>query len=164
MQPTPPTSGPPPWPPRPNPGPPWGQPPPPRPRPPWPPWPPRPDPWPPRPVPPIVIPPDGGRPVVGPYRRELALTVTETGRTRRARLGCAPIYGTHPRAADACGVLSRAQGDPALIRLPWRGCPQYYDAVTATATGLWNGRQIRYSRTFSNRCELYAATGPVFAF
>ncbi|MGC5011445.1 SSI family serine proteinase inhibitor [Streptosporangium sp. DT93] len=110
-------------------------------------------------MPPIVVPP-----LIGPLQRELTLAVSERGGTRRVRLWCAPIRGTHPRPAEACGVLGRAQGDPASIRPPWRGCPQYYDAVTATATGTWDGRFIRYSRTFSNKCEMYAATGPVFAF
>jgi len=131
--------------------PPWGQPIPP---------PPIPVPMPPRP--PIVPPPwpTAG----GPYAKHLTLTVSRIGRKRTIRLGCAPLYGMHPEGTQACSLLLRAQGDPARIRLPWRACPQYYDPIVVSATGTWNGRSIRYQRTFSNQCELRTATGPIFSF
>ncbi|MEU8035659.1 SSI family serine proteinase inhibitor [Streptosporangium sp. NPDC049078] len=170
---------PPPWPPRPIPTPPV----PPRPIPipiptqpiatppvPVPPWPtsiPRP-PWgqpiPPPPIP-APMPPRPPWPTAGgPYAKHLTLTVSRIGRTRTIRLGCTPLYGPHPEGSQACSLLLRAQGDPARIRLPWRACPQYYEPITVTATGTWNGRFIRYQRTFSNQCELRTATGPIFSF
>jgi hypothetical protein len=39
-----------------------------------------------------------------------------------------------------------------------------YDPVTASATGIWGDRFIRFQRTFGNACTLRAETGPVFAF
>jgi len=100
----------------------------------------------------------------GPYAKHLTLTVSRIGRKRTVRLGCAPVYGMHPQGAQACSLLLRAQGDPARVRLPWRACPQYYDPITVSATGTWNGRLIRYQRTFSNQCELRTATGTIFSF
>ncbi|MFF3438833.1 SSI family serine proteinase inhibitor [Streptosporangium sp. NPDC002721] len=132
--------------------PPWGQP-----IPPWPiPIPPRPIPIPPRP------PFDG--PTFGPNTKRLTLTVTHRGRTRTVRLGCMPLSGAHPYGAQACMLLGRARGNPAYIRLPWAACPRHYDPITVSAHGIWNGRYIRYQRTFSNYCELRAATGAVFSF
>ncbi|MEU8385504.1 SSI family serine proteinase inhibitor [Streptosporangium sp. NPDC048865] len=171
---------PPPWPPRPEPAftprprptleppdpdLPWVRPIPPRPTlPPGPPWgkpiPPRPIPIPPRP--PIGDPPWGPT-IDGPRAKRLTLTVSWQGRVRTIRLGCNPVYGTHPYAAQACALLGRAQGNPAYIRLPWVGCPRQYDPVTVSATGTWNGRPVRYRRTFTNQCEVRAATGAVFS-
>lgn len=180
-QPTPPRPLPPrPLPPRPiPPRPPWGQPIPPRPipippplppRPPRPPWgepiPPRPIPIPPRPpivTPPIVAPPWGPS-IGGPYAKHLTLTIEKQGRTRTVRLGCAPVYGSHPRGPEACALLGRAQGNPIYVRLPFTACPLHYDPVTVSATGTWNGRYVRYRRTFSNQCALRAATGAIFSF
>ncbi|WP_436760609.1 SSI family serine proteinase inhibitor [Streptosporangium sp. V21-05] len=100
----------------------------------------------------------------GPYARRLTLTVEKYGRVRTVRLGCTPTYGTHPRGPEACVMLSRAQGDPAYVRLPWVGCSQQYDPVSVSADGTWNDHYIRYRRTFDNPCELRAATGAIFAF
>ncbi|MGS2641731.1 SSI family serine proteinase inhibitor [Streptosporangium sp. LJ11] len=166
-----PTVDPPPWPPRPphplpprpNPGPPipdppWVRPTPPRPTPPRPPWG---QPIPPRP--PVVTPPWGPT-IDGPYPKRLTLTVSRMGRTRTVRLACAPMYGMHPRGPEACALLSRVQGNPTYLRLPWAACPRYHDPVTVSATGTWNGRFVQYRRTFSNQCELRAATGAIFSF
>ncbi|MER5649513.1 SSI family serine proteinase inhibitor [Streptosporangium sp. NPDC002524] len=100
----------------------------------------------------------------GPYSRRLTLTVERQGRARTVRLACVPTYGTHPRGPEACALLGRAQGNPAYVRLPWVACPRHYDPVSASADGTWNDHYIRYRRTFSNQCELRAATGAIFDF
>ena len=84
---------------------------------------------------------------------------------RRVLLQCDPPGGTHPNSERACEVLEEAEGDPADL-VPSRGvmCTLQYDPVTASATGIWNDRFIRFERTFGNACSLWAETGPVFAF
>ncbi|MFI6451195.1 SSI family serine proteinase inhibitor [Streptosporangium amethystogenes] len=99
-----------------------------------------------------------------PLGRDLSLTVAGRAGTRSVQLSCAPVFGTHPRAADACAALYPAQGDPARVRPTWMGCVRVYDPVTASATGTWDGQYIQYRRTFSNECDMHAATGPVFEF
>ncbi|MFB9678002.1 SSI family serine proteinase inhibitor [Streptosporangium vulgare] len=108
--------------------------------------------------------PPWGPSIGGPFAKHLTLTIEKQGRTRTARLACTPVYGTHPRGPEACELLSRARGNPAYVRLPFMACPRYYDPVTVSATGTWNGRYIRYRQTFSNQCELRAATGAIFSF
>ncbi|MEV6862233.1 SSI family serine proteinase inhibitor [Streptosporangium subroseum] len=138
----------------PHPGPTW-RPDPPHPGPTWRPDPPRP-PWPPHPGP------------TQSWPKELTLTVVKTAvppfRPRVVRLRCDPPYGSHPRAAEACSVLNRAQGDPDRIRARQEFCRRDYDPVKATATGVWNRRPIRYERTFSNSCVMRNETGVVFSF
>ncbi|MFJ2030909.1 SSI family serine proteinase inhibitor [Streptosporangium sp. NPDC087985] len=162
-----------PIPPRPRPIPPRPRPIPPRPLPPWPypgwpqgyPLPPYPYPIPPRPIPPLPYPGPIGQPAV----QELLLTVTRTvgpqSGTRSVRLGCSPPRGTHPRAFEACAELTPAQGNPAAVA-PIIGvfCSQLYEPVRATANGVWNGRYIRFDRTYSNPCMMHNATRDVFSF
>lgn len=84
---------------------------------------------------------------------------------RHALLACDPPRGTHPDAAGACAALIPVRGNPAaLTPLPDVVCTMQYDPVTVTAAGTWDGRFIRFERTYGNACSLYAATGPVFAF
>ncbi|MFF5212446.1 SSI family serine proteinase inhibitor [Streptosporangium sp. NPDC000396] len=84
---------------------------------------------------------------------------------RYALLGCEPTRGTHPGAPDACRALLSVNGDPAALRPPpGLACTMQYDPITVTATGVWQGRLIRYERTFGNACSLRGATGPVFTF
>ncbi|MCO1580795.1 SSI family serine proteinase inhibitor [Crossiella sp. SN42] len=82
----------------------------------------------------------------------------------RRTLTCQPPGGDHPRAAAACADLTRANGD--LARLPGDpahpGCPRDYRPVTVTARGHWQGRPVRFQRTYPNQCVLTASTGPVF--
>ncbi|MGW3103538.1 SSI family serine proteinase inhibitor [Streptomyces sp. NPDC001100] len=96
----------------------------------------------------------------------LYLTVTRgDGRssdTRGTLLLCDPPQG-HAHAAEACAELAAAGGD--IDAVPARSvlCPMIYAPVTAHARGEWKGRQVDYTRTFSNRCVLGARTGDVFA-
>ncbi|MFC7647984.1 SSI family serine proteinase inhibitor [Streptosporangium lutulentum] len=84
---------------------------------------------------------------------------------RYALLQCDPPRGTHSDPEWACEVLEEVGGHPADLK-PRRevACTLQYDPVTVSATGIWNGRFIRFERTYGNTCMLLAETGPVFAF
>ncbi|MFE2417486.1 SSI family serine proteinase inhibitor [Streptomyces hokutonensis] len=96
----------------------------------------------------------------------LYLTVTRgdsrSSDTRGTLLLCDPPQG-HARAAEACAELAAAGGDIDAIPAAGVFCPMVYAPVTAHARGEWKGRQVDYTRTFSNRCVLAARTGDVFA-
>ncbi|MEU9290595.1 SSI family serine proteinase inhibitor [Streptomyces sp. NPDC048275] len=78
-------------------------------------------------------------------------------------LHCDPPRG-HSHAAEACKELAAADGDIARIPVkPDVVCSMIYAPVTASASGEWGGRQVEYSRTFSNSCVMDAETGSVFA-
>jgi hypothetical protein len=83
----------------------------------------------------------------------------------RVLLRCDPPGGTHSDPERACEALEEVGGNPAGLR-PRREvfCTLQYDPVTASATGIWGDRAIRFERTFGNSCLLWAETGPVFAF
>ncbi|MBC7269953.1 MAG: serine protease [Streptomyces sp.] len=87
---------------------------------------------------------------------------TQSGATHGTLLLCDPPQG-HARATEACDQLTTANGD--IDRIPLRDgyCAMVYAPVTARARGQWDGRPVDYRRTFSNRCELGARTGAVFA-
>ncbi|WP_406453053.1 subtilase-type protease inhibitor [Streptomyces sp. NBC_01622] len=96
----------------------------------------------------------------------LYLTVTRgdsrSSDTRGTLLLCDPPQG-HTHAAEACAELSAVGGDIDAIPARSEFCPMIYAPVTAHARGGWKGRQVDYTRTFSNRCVLAARTGDVFA-
>ena len=96
----------------------------------------------------------------------LYLTVTRgdsrSSDTRGTLLLCDPPQG-HARAAEACAELAAAGGDIDAVPAAGVFCPMVYAPVTAHARGEWKGRQVDYTRTFSNRCVLAARTGDVFA-
>ncbi|MFD9394542.1 SSI family serine proteinase inhibitor [Streptomyces sp. NPDC060000] len=97
----------------------------------------------------------------------LQLTVTRgdsrSSDTRGTLLLCDPPQG-HSRAAEACDVLARADGNvDALTGDGSRVCALVYAPVTVRAQGRWNGRPVDYQHTFSNDCEREALTGAVFA-
>jgi hypothetical protein len=132
------------------------------------------DPFSERPVPPYPDHPVENGPVSSavespPTMKTLTLTVAKGERSApvvgHALLQCDPPGGTHPDPEWACEVLEEVGGDPADL-VPPRGviCTLQYDPVTASATGIWNDRSIRFERTFGNACSLWAETGPVFAF
>ncbi|WP_369249917.1 subtilase-type protease inhibitor [Streptomyces sp. R41] len=96
----------------------------------------------------------------------LDLTVTpgdaHSSGTPGTLLFCDPPLG-HPHAAQACEELRAAGGD--ISRIPPRAdalCPMIYAPVTASAKGVWDGRRVAYTHTFSNSCVMAAATGAVF--
>ncbi|WP_327318529.1 SSI family serine proteinase inhibitor [Streptomyces sp. NBC_01235] len=83
--------------------------------------------------------------------------------THGTLLLCDPPEG-HSRAAEACDVLARADGDVnAVAKDGSRVCALVYAPVTVRAQGRWNGRPVDYRRTFGNDCEREALTGAVFA-
>lgn len=62
-------------------------------------------------------------------------------------------------------MLVPAHGNPAMVSYPSGVfCSRVYDPVRATATGVWNGRYVRFEQTYSNPCMMRRATGPVFWF
>jgi hypothetical protein len=82
--------------------------------------------------------------------------------TRGTLLLCDPPHG-HAHAAEACAELDAAGGD--IDAIPPKGvfCPMIYAPVTTHARGMWNGRPVDYTKTFSNACVMAARTGDVFA-
>ncbi|MFF4349635.1 SSI family serine proteinase inhibitor [Streptomyces sp. NPDC001530] len=96
----------------------------------------------------------------------LYLTVTRgdvrSGDTRGTLLLCDPPQG-HPHAAQFCEELRAVKGD--ISRIPPRAdvlCPLVYAPVTASAQGVWDGRRVTYTHTFSNSCVMGAETGAAF--
>ncbi|OEJ28399.1 protease inhibitor protein [Streptomyces agglomeratus] len=88
---------------------------------------------------------------------------------RAVTLSCAPgPGGTHPAPEAACAELHRADGqfagliDPA----PRRTCTREWDPVVITAQGVWQGKQVSWSTTFGNRCQMEGglADAALFAF
>ncbi|WP_433252597.1 SSI family serine proteinase inhibitor [Streptosporangium sp. CA-135522] len=84
---------------------------------------------------------------------------------RTATLVCGPDGGTHVNPATACEQLRRAAGRVGGVPEEPGPCTREYAPVRVTATGTWNGRKHRYTRTYPNRCTAIRATGGVlFAF
>ncbi|GAA5041136.1 hypothetical protein HNP84_002421 [Thermocatellispora tengchongensis] len=101
--------------------------------------------------------------------RQLVLTITPGRDSRRPGrqvvLSCAPFSPGHPNAVAACAELSRSGGLPGAMRThSGLVCTHEYNPVTASASGTWDGRYIRYQHTFSNMCRMHAATGAVYRF
>ncbi|RFU87952.1 hypothetical protein DY218_04125 [Streptomyces triticagri] len=81
---------------------------------------------------------------------------------RAATLTCTPTAGgTHPAAASACAELSDVQGrfTDLLGAAPDALCTKEWRPVTVTAAGAWDGRQVQWSTSFANSCEMKAALG-----
>ncbi|HEX5568493.1 MAG TPA: SSI family serine proteinase inhibitor [Streptomyces sp.] len=97
---------------------------------------------------------------------EIFLTVSDSARTwsRGVLLICPDRSGHHPRAAEACADLDRAGGELRQLSGRERMCTMEYAPVIATASGLWQGRQVTWRGTFSNTCALTRNTGAVFDF
>lgn len=88
---------------------------------------------------------------------------------RAVTLSCNPTpTGTHPAPAEACAEIAAANGDFATLHTtgttPGRVCTKDYRPVVVTAQGVWEGRSVRYSQTFSNSCVMQGSTTQVFAF
>jgi hypothetical protein len=97
----------------------------------------------------------------------LVLTVVSPdSSTRSAVLECYPsVSGSHPDAASACQELGAVGGAfDSLSADPQSACPAVYAPVSASASGVWCGRQVSWQRTFGNSCVLRTTTGSVFAF
>ncbi|MER7487858.1 SSI family serine proteinase inhibitor [Streptomyces sp. NPDC126497] len=77
-------------------------------------------------------------------------------------LRCDPPRG-HRHATEACAELAAVDGHIADIPPKDAICPLVHAPVTARANGMWRGRPVAYTETFSNTCMLTARTGRVFA-
>jgi hypothetical protein len=83
--------------------------------------------------------------------------------TATVMLRCSPDAGDHPKAADACAALAKVDGK--IEAMNGDGiCTREYAPITVAALGTWEGDQVDFSRTYSNRCVMRTATGAVFAF
>ncbi|MCT9931271.1 subtilase-type protease inhibitor [Planotetraspora sp. A-T 1434] len=82
---------------------------------------------------------------------------------RYALLSCTPTAGARLARTEACDLLEKAKGDPANLQ-PSRDtyCPMMFSPVTVTATGIWDGRFVRFEHTFGNACELRSTAGSIF--
>ena len=54
--------------------------------------------------------------------------------------------------------------DPGRIKAESRLCVLLYQPVTASVTGTWHGREVRWTHRFGNTCEMRRATGVLFQF
>jgi len=82
--------------------------------------------------------------------------------TQGTLLLCDPPQG-HGRAAEACAQLETTDGDIRALPTADSYCTMVHAPVTAHARGLWNGRPVDYTETFTNACVMKARTGAVFA-
>ncbi|WP_097871834.1 subtilase-type protease inhibitor [Streptomyces sp. rh34] len=88
---------------------------------------------------------------------------------RAVTLTCAPTAeGTHPDPAAACAELAAVRGEfSELTAGPSnRTCTRQWDPVVVTAHGVWQGRQVEFSATYGNACEMAGSMNDnaVFAF
>ncbi|GAA3087572.1 SSI family serine proteinase inhibitor [Streptosporangium carneum] len=94
----------------------------------------------------------------------LSLSVSG-GPARSTFLRCDRDDEALPSFGTACGMLRRFGGD--LSKMTYdidMICDEEYVPHTASASGTWEGRPVRFERTYDNRCEMTALTGPVFSF
>lgn len=116
----------------------------------------------------IVWPSSAGPVTESEGTTEMRLTISGSDVSpslRAHQLTCEPPGGDHPYRTAACRDLAIAGGDfSALPGEPERTCTGLYDPVTATALGQWQGFPLRFQRTYVNKCNLTAYTGPVFRF
>ncbi|MEU8623077.1 SSI family serine proteinase inhibitor [Streptomyces sp. NPDC048623] len=96
----------------------------------------------------------------------LSRTVDGQDETGNIWLDCPAIARTgHPHPESACVALDEAGGNlDALPGSPLTRCSDVHNPVTVTAQGTYQGRRIDWSRTYTNECQAYAATGAVFDF
>ncbi|WP_327121300.1 subtilase-type protease inhibitor [Streptomyces sp. NBC_01341] len=88
---------------------------------------------------------------------------------RAVTLSCAPRPGgTHPAPGAACSELRAVEGEFAQLTRPQSqgNCTRQWDPLVLSATGVWQGRNVSWSATFGNECEMRAslAEGSVFSF
>ncbi|QEU96526.1 SSI family serine proteinase inhibitor [Streptomyces kanamyceticus] len=88
---------------------------------------------------------------------------TATATVERAvTLTCAPRpAGSHPAAAAACAELATVDGRFAeLVGTESSvACTKEWRPVVVTADGVWGGRHVQWSATFSNACMMKAGLG-----
>jgi hypothetical protein len=96
---------------------------------------------------------------------ELTLSLDDSnGRVTTVTLECQPPGGTHSEPERACRALEAVDGDFDRLRSEPSACPMIWAPVTATATGHWRDRPVRFTHTYPNRCLSEAESAHVFAF
>ncbi|MEU8547283.1 subtilase-type protease inhibitor [Streptomyces roseoverticillatus] len=86
---------------------------------------------------------------------------------RAVTLTCFPkATGTHPDATSACAAVRAAGGDFEKLTTIKSGtaCTKEWNPIVVTADGVWEGKRIRFERTFGNPCEAKAGKGTLFEF
>lgn len=87
--------------------------------------------------------------------------------TRAVTLTCRPtVGGNHPSARAACAELQASGGTFGSWAEPSVGamCTREYAPVTVVAQGVWEGRNVSSTHTFSNACLQQTAQGSLFRF
>jgi hypothetical protein len=102
--------------------------------------------------------PTGPAAAAGPSKLTLAYEA------KWVQLTCGPTGGVHPKAAQACATLRGIGGDPAKLKGGDSLCMLLYQPVTASVTGTWRGKAVKWRQTFGNSCEMVRATGVLFDF
>ena len=105
-------------------------------------------------------------PVASPKPKiDLVLSyMADAGYAAAVVLTCNPVGGVHPKAAKACAVLKKVGGKPHKLKPAPTLCTLEYAPITARIEGVWKGRTLNWSKTFSNTCDLTRTTGVLFAF
>ena len=98
-------------------------------------------------------------------RTELTLSyMADAGYAAAVILRCHPAGGAHPKKGKACQALEKVDGNPADFKPAPLMCTLEYAPITASITGTWQDREVDWSQTFGNRCEMDRTTGVVMAF
>lgn len=88
---------------------------------------------------------------------------TMTSSYRAVLLTCDPLGGGHPKPEQACAQLKASDGRIEHNREPGI-CTKEYSPRTVEATGHWQGKIVKFSKTYGNKCEMTSATGILFDF
>ena len=107
----------------------------------------------------------GAAPRPATARTDLVVSyMADAGYAAAVTLSCNPPDGAHPQAAEACATLAEVSGKPGRIKPAATICTMEYAPVTALITGVWQGRRMKWSRTYPNHCEMTRSTGMLLAF
>ncbi|MCP2098492.1 Subtilisin inhibitor-like [Actinosynnema pretiosum] len=93
------------------------------------------------------------------------MVVHEHGAAVKARLTCPPTSeSTHPDSQAACAALDAVAGDLDVLPVDTEAqCTYEWMPLTASATGVINGRPVEWAKEYPNQCVLDRETGVVFA-
>lgn len=116
----------------------------------------------PNPLDPTPMPVPGLPLAIFPTAQDTSMQVTFRADEKSApivmTLTCGPTGGDHPRAADACGALDKAEAegtDPFAAPAEDRICTKIYGGPqSATVTGTWNGKAVSASFSRIDGCEI----------
>jgi hypothetical protein len=98
-------------------------------------------------------------------KTELTLAyMADAGFATAVVIKCDPASGVHPNAKKVCKTLTKVKGDPNRIKPAKTICTLEYAPITAEATGIWKGKKVKWSKKFSNSCDMRRATGVLFTF